>query len=498
MRTILTNYIRAGYPGIYLVSHEESRVEAELKAIPEVLKYRLYAWSATEGLVDTGDGNTKPANDPLEAIQAISELPENTLVLLRDLHMFWQDPNPVLIRAVKDALAGGKTKGKVLIVLGCRQVLPPELEREFVMVDFSLPDKEALGTVLDGICLSAKLKKPTDDEWEQILDAASGLTCAEAENAFALSVVASKAVRAVNVATEKAQTVKRNGLLELVEVNESLNDIGGLDVLKDWLRKRRNAFSTRAQQYGLPSPKGLLIVGIPGTGKSLTAKATASVFGRPLLKLDAGKLYGSLVGQSEQNLRTVIQTAEAIAPCVLWVDELEKGLAGSKSSGSTDGGTSARVLGSLLSWLQEKRSPVFVVATANDVTQLPPELLRKGRLDELFWVDLPNQSERETIWGIQILKYGRKSDRYDVAALAKASEGLTGSEIEQVVIDSLYRAFAETREPGMLDMTLALEETVPLSKLMAEQIVGLRKWAQGRCRYATSRTVERTGRKIAA
>ena len=498
MRTILTNYIRAGYPGIYLVSHEESRVEAELKAITEALKYRLYAWSATEGLVDTADGSSRPAQDPLEALQAIGELPENTLVLMRDLHMFWQDPNPVFIRAVKDTLAEGKTKGKVLIVLGCRQVLPPELEREFVIMNFSLPDKQALGTVLDGICQSARLKKPTEDEREQILDAASGLTCAEAENAFALSVVGSKAVIAVNVATEKAQTVKRNGLLELVEVQESLDDIGGLDVLKDWLLKRRDAFSTRAQQYGLPAPKGLLIVGIPGTGKSLTAKATASVFGRPLLKLDAGKLYGSLVGQSEQNLRTVIETAEAIAPCVLWVDELEKGLAGSKSSGSTDGGNSSRVLGSLLSWLQEKKTPVFVVATANDVTQLPPELLRKGRLDEMFWVDLPNQQEREIIWGIQIAKYDRKAERYDVAALAKASEGLTGSEIEQVVIDSLFRAFAESREPGMLDMTLALEETVPLSKLMAEQIVGLRKWAAGRCRYATSRTVERTGRKIAA
>ena len=426
MKTKLTNYIRAGYPGIYLVSNEESRVEAELKAIAKALKYSLYAWSATEGLTDTQDGSSRAAQDPLEAIQAIGELPDNSLILLRDLHMFLQDNNPVLVRALKDALTVGKTKGKVLIVLGCRQVLPPELEREFVLMDFSLPDRDTLGTVLDQICQSAKLKPPKDDPREQILDAASGLTCAEAENAFALSIVENKAVTALNVAQEKAQTVRKNGLLELVEVREGLADIGGLDCLKDWLVKRRDAFSKRAQQYGLPSPKGLLIVGIPGTGKSLTAKATASVFGRPLLKLDAGKLYGSLVGQSEQNLRTVIQTAEAIAPCVLWVDEIEKGLAGSKSSGSTDGGTSARVLGSLLSWLQEKRSPVFVVATANDVTQLPPELLRKGRLDEMFWVDLPNQQERETIWGIQILRYGRKPDQYDIKALATASEGMTG------------------------------------------------------------------------
>ncbi|MEI6166509.1 MAG: AAA family ATPase [bacterium] len=498
MKTKITNYVRAGYPGLYLVSHEESRVEAELRAIAATLQYRLYAWSTTEGLTDTGDGSVRAATDPLEALQAISELPDNALILMRDLHMFLADNNPVLVRALKDALAAGKTKGKVLIILGCRSVLPPELEREFTVLDFSLPDKAALGAVLDGICQSAKLKKPAGDERDQILDAASGLTTVEAENAFALSVVTAKTIHAGLVATEKASTVKRNGLLELVEVREGLKDIGGLDQLKDWLVKRRDAFSAKATAYGLPSPKGLLIVGIPGTGKSLTAKATASVFGRPLLKLDAGKLYGSLVGQSEQNLRSVIQTAEAIAPCVLWVDEIEKGLAGSKSSGSTDGGTSARVLGSLLSWLQEKRSQVFVVATANDVTQLPPELLRKGRLDEMFFVDLPNQAERETIWGIQIAKYGRKADQYDTGALAMASEGYTGSEIEQAVVDSLYGAFAESREPGMLDISKALGETVPLSKLMAEQITGLRRWASGRCRMATSPVRETRGRKIAA
>jgi SpoVK/Ycf46/Vps4 family AAA+-type ATPase len=498
MKTKITNYVRAGYPGLYLVSHEESRVEAELRAVAQDTKYRLYAWSTTEGLTDTADGSVRAASDPLEALQAIGELPDNTLVLLRDLHLFLADNNPVLVRALKDALAVGKTKGKVLIILGCRSVLPPELEREFTVLDFSLPDKAALSTVLDGICQSAKLKRPAGDERDQILDAASGLTTTEAENAFALSVVTAKTIRAGLVATEKASTVKRNGLLELVEVREGLEDIGGLDCLKDWLVKRRDAFSAKAQQYGLPSPKGLLIVGIPGTGKSLTAKATASVFGRPLLKLDAGKLYGSLVGQSEQNLRSVIQTAEAIAPCVLWVDEIEKGLSGSKSSGSTDGGTSARVLGSLLSWLQEKRSQVFVVATANDVTQLPPELLRKGRLDEMFFVDLPNQQERETIWAIQITKYDRKPEQYDTAALSMASEGFTGSEIEQAVIDSLYGAFAESREPGMLDITLAVSATVPLSKLMAEQITGLRRWAQGRCRMATSLVRETKGRKIAA
>jgi len=497
MRNRISNYIRSGHAGLYLVSHEEARVEAELKNVADKLKRPLYAWSATTGLVDTADGASKGGNDPLEAITAIGELPDDTLVLLRDFHMFLQDGNPVLIRAIKDALAVGKTKGRTMVILGCRQVLPPELEREFVLLDFSLPGKDQLGIVLDGISDSAKLKKTKGDERDQILDAATGMTSVEAENGFALSVVEVKKITPAVVAREKAATVKKSGILEVVTVRETLDDIGGLDVLKTWLLRRKDAFSQRAKEYGLPSPKGLLIVGIPGTGKSLTAKATASVFGRPLLKLDAGKLYGSLVGQSEGNLRSVIQTCEAVAPCVLWLDEIEKGLAGSKSSGSTDGGTSSRVFGSFISWMQEKTAPVFVVATANDVTQLPPELLRKGRWDDLMFVDLPNEQEREAIWKIQIQRHGRDWSHYDTLALAKASAGFTGAEIEQAVIDSMYVAFACDREPGMPDLQQAMADTVPLSRLMAEQIAGLKKWAVGRCRMATSAAEEARGRKIA-
>jgi len=333
---------------------------------------------------------------------------------------------------------------------------------------------------------------------DKVLDAACGLTTIEAENAFALSVVEFKSVDPVIVAREKAEAVKKNGLLELVEARESLDSIGGLDVLKDWLLKRRNAFGRRAIEYGLPTLKGLLILGIPGTGKSLTAKATAKVFGVPLLKLDAGRIFAGLVGQSESNLRSVVQTAEAIAPCCLWIDEIEKGFAGSKSSGATDGGTSSRVFGSFISWMQEKKAPVFVVATANDVSQLPPEMLRKGRFDELFFVDLPNQAEREAIWEIQITRHGRDPKEFDTVQLAKATEGLTGSEIENVFIDALYLGFDGEREPTDLDIARILTEFVPLSKLMAEQISGLRNWSKGRARLATSQTSERRLRRIAA
>jgi len=496
MRTQIMNYIRAGYPGIYIVSSEETRIEGEIKSVAQELSYGLFAWSITEGLVDTADGKDQEGQDPQEMLLKVLELPENTIVLLRDFHLFMENPNPVLFRTLKDVLRVGKTKGKTLIVLACRQVLPPELERDFVVVEFALPGRAELGVVLDNIAESARKAKPKGEKREHLLDSACGLTSTEAENAYALSLIESGELCAAVAAREKALAVKKNGLLEIHAMSKSLDDIGGLDMLKGWLRQRKDAFGPKAREYGLPSPKGLLIIGIPGTGKSLTAKATASVFQRPLLKLDAGRLFGGLVGQSEGNLRSAIQTAEAIAPSVLWIDEIEKGFAGSKSSGSSDGGTSSRVFGAFVSWMQERTAPVFVVATANDVTQLPPEFLRKGRWDEQFFVDLPNREEREAIWRIQIAKYGRKPERFDVAQLAKSTDGLTGAEIEQAFVDALYAAFSTGKEPTDAQITKVLEDTVPLSKLMGEQIATLRKWAKGRARPATTPEQERTGRKI--
>ena len=432
MKTKIANYIRSGHPGIAIASHEEARVEAELKTIAAELGRPLHAWSATRGLVDTADGSGGSAVEPLEALAALDALPEDALVLFADLHLFLQDGNPILLRALKDALVASKAAGRCLVLLGCRLPLPPELEREFAVVDFGLPDKDALGVVLDNLSRSAGLEPPTGDPRERVLDSATGMTCAEAENAFALAVVETRAVDPAVVAREKAQTVKRNGVLEVVPVKETLDDIGGLDVLKNWLVQRRDAFGRRAADYGLPPPRGLLIVGVPGTGKSLAAKATASVFGRPLLKLDAGRLFGSFI-----------------------------------------------------SWMQDKTAPVFVVATANDIAQLPPELLRKGRWDDLFFVDLPGDAERRKIWEIQIRKRGRDPASFDLRELVEMSAGCTGAEIEQAFVDALYAAFANGREPDTGHVCRAAAESVPLSKLMAEQIEALRKWARGRCRMAT-------------
>jgi SpoVK/Ycf46/Vps4 family AAA+-type ATPase len=503
MQNQLITYLRAGYPGLAVISSEEARAEAEIASVCATLERRLHAWSSTEGLVDTQEGRATPCADPLEVFQLMDRLfatdSPRHVVLLRDLQLHLDQTDPMLVRRIKDILRVAKANGHSIILLGCRLKLPAELEREVTHVDFNLPDATQLGVVLDGILTSAQLTVPNESIREEALQSALGLTTTEAENAFALSVVETSGINPGIVAREKARALKRNGLVEVVEATTRLADIGGLDQLKEWLERRGGAFSTSAIAYGLPAPKGLLIVGIPGTGKSLTAKATASAFGLPLLRLDMGRVFGGIVGQSEANLRSVIQTAEAIAPCVLWIDEIEKGFSGSQSSGSTDGGTSSRVFGSFLSWMQEKDKPVFVVATANDVSKLPPEFLRKGRFDELFFVDLPDADERAQIWDIVIKRHARNPFDYDTVVLARASEQFTGAEIEAVFIDAMHEAFADGREPEPIDIVTAMTNTVPLAQLMDGQIATLRHWAKGRAREAASRTNKphRHSRRIA-
>jgi len=488
MKTELTTYLRAGYPGLCIVTAEEARAEAVVHAACAELERKLHAWSSTEGLVELPEGRANPCPDPLDALVLAERLlgdeePQH-VILMRDLQLHLEAGDPLLVRRLRDTLRTAKVRGHALILLGCRLALPPELEHEFTTVDFGLPGPERLAGVLGEILRSAGRPEPDPEIREAAFRNAAGLTTVEAENVFALSLVRRGDIDPALIAAEKARTLKRSGLLEVVESHEGLGDIGGLEVLKGWLRTRANSFGEAAAAYGLPTPRGLLIVGIPGTGKSLTAKATASAFGLPLLRLDIGRVFGGIVGQSEANLRTVTRTAEAVAPCVLWIDEIEKGFSGTRSSGSTDGGTSARVFGSFLSWMQEKTAPVFVVATANDVTALPPEFLRKGRFDEMFFVDLPDARERAAIWQIVIARHGRAAADYDPDALARACEQFTGAEIEAVFRDALYEAFSNEREPVPADILGALGRTVPLARLMDGQIAALRQWARGRARIA--------------
>jgi hypothetical protein len=487
MKDPLIRYARAGYAGLFCCTTEEVRAEAEVKAAAEALGRPLHAWSLTTGFVDTSSGSVRTCPDPLAALEAVEAIEGDCLVLLRDFAALLEDRDPVLVRKLRDTLRHAKASGKLLLLLGVWKPLPPELERELTRLDLALPGPDLLGELLDQLLANAGIAPPPPEIREAVIRAATGLTTMEAENAFALSLIESGTIQPSLVAREKAHALKSGGLLEVIETTASLDAIGGLEILKAWLIQRGEAFTERARTYGLPVPKGMLVLGVPGTGKSLTAKATASVFGVPLLKLDAGRLFGGLVGQSEANVRSVIQTAEAISPCVLWIDEIEKGFGGAGGScGSTDGGTSARVFGTMLNWLQDKTAPVFVVATANDVSKLPPEMLRKGRWDELWFVDLPDTRERTAIWDLVIAKYGREVTTYDPVVLARASELHTGAEIEAAFVEALHRGFAEDREPGELDLGEVLNESVPLAVSMSESIERLRHWAKGRARHASA------------
>ncbi len=489
MHDKLTCYIRAGFAGLYLVTPEEIRAEAELQAAADELGWTLFCWSITSGLINPADGKVTDLPDPVEAVREIENLPEQSLLILKDYHQFLGDAtqpaSPLVTRTLKETVRRARAGARALIITAPVLQLPPELDKEFTVITADLPDQQQLREVAVNIARSGDIEV-SDDMLDRAAEAARGLTVNEAEDIMALSVVSSGGLDPVLIAREKALTVKKNGILEIIDSQVTADSIGGLEALKGWLFKRRHAFTREAAEFGLPVPKGVLILGIPGTGKSLTAKAASSILERPILRLDAGRLFAGIVGESEANLRRAVQTAEAIAPCVLWIDEIEKGMSGSRSSASTDGGTSARVFGSFISWMQEKTSPVFVVATANDISGLPPELLRKGRFDELFFVDLPDETEREAIWRIHIAARGRNPDQLDVNAFVKLSDGFTGSEIEQAVIDALFDCFDAGTELDNNALTGAVDRTVPLSVTMAEQIKALRQWAKQRARAAST------------
>jgi SpoVK/Ycf46/Vps4 family AAA+-type ATPase len=371
------------------------------------------------------------------------------------------------------------------------------MEKEISVLDFCLPTQDEVTGLLDELIssLSPENVKLTPDEKSTLARAALGLTMQEAENAFCRAIVNLKGIdiSAISIIhEEKNQVVKKTGVLEFVKTDLGIDDIGGLDNLKNWLLKRNNSWTEKAQAYNLPAPKGVLITGVPGCGKSLTAKAMSAIWGLPLLKLDMGKIFGGIVGSSEENMRKAIETAEAVSPSILWVDEIEKGFVGMKSGG--DSGTSARVFGTFLTWLQEKTKPVFVIATANDISALPPELLRKGRFDEIFFVDLPTFKEREKIFNLHINKRLKKTSiAHEITAsdeicreMAALSEGYVGAEIEQITISAMYEAFYADRGLKKEDLVKSIKETVPLSSTQREQILELRAWAQNRAVLATA------------
>ena len=487
--------IRAKYPILYVVSWEERRVEEALTVICQDLKRSFHTWSVTKGMnppVPRPAGSPKSTSLPgeLEVLANVHEAPERSVFLLKDFHPYMKDYR--VIRMLRDLAARARSRSQTIILLSPTLVLPPDLQKEITVLEFPLPVASEISTTLDRV-ISAVKGNPSvsthieDADRERLVKSAQGLTMDEIESVFARSLVEKKRFDVEAVLEEKKQIIRKSGLLEYYAPDSGIKDVGGLELLKEWLDKRTKTFTDKARDFGIPAPKGILLLGVQGCGKSLVAKAVAAHWNLPLLKLDVGRIFGSLVGQSEENIRKAISTAESVAPCVLWADELEKGFAGVGGSGTSDSGTTARVFATFLTWMSEKTAPVFLLATANDVSALPPEMLRKGRFDEIFFVDLPDKEEREQIFEIHLTKRKRDVKKFKLKELSTATEGFSGAEIEQVIVGSLYVAFDAGRELMQKDLIAEAKAVVPLSVMMREEIDELRSWAEMRTRPASKR-----------
>lgn len=489
----LETLIRARYPIVYVVSWEEKRVEDALRAIARERGKKLHVWTITQGFATSASQRDNATRDPLAALDHVVRSPDQAIFLLKDFHAFIGDFN--VTRRLRDLTLALKNSFKNLIILSPLLKLPAELEKEVTVLDYGLPTFDELARLFDDIVRSVRDAPGLEvdlppERREQVLKAAQGLTAMEAENVFAKSLVEKRTFDVDVVLSEKEQIIRKSGILEYYAASEAFSGVGGLNLLKDWMEKRTASFTDKAREFGLPEPKGILLIGVQGCGKSLSAKAIGALWKLPLLRLDIGKVFAGLVGASEENMRKAIRVAESVAPCVLWLDEIEKGLSGMQSSGSSDGGTTARVFSTFLTWLQEKTVPVFVVSTANQVEALPPELLRKGRFDEIFFIDLPARSEREEILRIHLRKRRRDPEAFDIAGLAGATPGFSGAEIEQLVVEALYDAFDADRDLNSEDILRATRTTVPLSMTMREKIAYLREWASTRARMASDARVE--------
>ena len=485
--------IRAKYPILNIISWEEKRVEDAVRKICTNLNRTLHTWSLTQGLrppLNRPGAQQKASGLPpeLEALALIHEAPEFTVFLLKDFHPYMKDSR--VIRLMRDLASRLRGKAQTLILMSPAMSLPTELEKDISVIDFGLPERAEIEAVLDKVIASVKDNPQVDSELkpevrELIVKSSQGLTIDEIESVFARSLVEKKKLDVDAVLEEKKQIVRKSGILEYYPADNQLTDVGGMELLKEWLEQRKNSFTDKAKQFGLPVPKGILLLGVQGCGKSLLAKAVAANWQLPMLKMDVGRIFGSLVGQSEENIRRAIKVAESLAPCVLWADELEKGFAGVGGSGVSDSGTTARVFATFLTWMQEKTKPVFLIATANDVTALPPEMLRKGRFDEIFFVDLPDGDERDQIFAIHLRKRKRDAAKFDLKKLSKATLGYSGAEIEQVVVGGLFRAFDKGKELTTADLINEAKAIVPLSVMMREDIDELREWAKLRTRPAS-------------
>ena len=513
----IANLCRARFPMLYITTWEEERALKTLYRLVKDVEFikterTLFVWRITTGIekieneldIAAGGKSEADTSDPLKALEFIQKYDKPALLVLLDFHVYFDQrkPEAKVIRKTRDTvniLKGGVVP-KNVILLAPRLMLPNELQKDITIVDFDLPDyrdiEKSLQRIIRDNMSNTKIRfNLNEGSIEELAKAAQGLTLQEAENAFARAIVERGCLDENSrdiIVEEKRQIIKKTGGLEFVKSSLNLDDVGGLGNLKKWLIKRNKSWQGRAAAYHLPAPKGILITGVPGCGKSLTAKAISAIWKLPLLRMDVGKIFSGIVGSSEENMRHAIKTAEATAPSILWIDEIEKGFSG--VGASNDSGTSTRVFGTFLTWMQEKKESVFVVATANNIHALPSEMLRKGRFDEIFFVDLPTLSEREAIFKVH-LKNRLQSEEVrgdfewseeSLLHLAAKTEGFVGAEIENIVINGLFEAFCEDRPIRMEDFDKAIDNTVPLVVTQAEQISSIREWANVRAVAATA------------
>lgn len=489
----LAIYLRARDTLIVLVTIEEERALAAVAQVCQRLSRPGLSWDVADGFAPLRDAGgkllstTKPptAKDPNTALEQIEKLDGDAVVVLADFHDCWD--MPVVRRKLRNVARRLRFTHKSIVVVTPTRKIPAELRDDAVVVDLPLPDTDEIRAVMEKVTQAPGVRvNLTPDGWRRLAQAGLGMTAGQVSRLIAETVVRDRTLddRHIDAVTaQKQEVIRESEALEFYPVNETLDDVGGLEVLKKWLGLRERAFSQAAQDYGLPAPKGIALIGIPGTGKSLTAKLIGGMWRLPLLRLDVGALFGSLVGEAEERTRSALRLAETVAPCVVWIDEMEKALA----HGGGDSGTSTRVFGNILTWMQEKTAPCFVVGTANDVASLPPEVLRKGRFDEIFFLDLPIEEERAEIIRVHLTKRRRLPEDFDVAALAAKSEGYVGAEIEQAILDAMHVGFDDgQREFSTADILDALERQVPLSVAQRETIENLRLWLrEGRAQSAS-------------
>lgn len=484
---------------IWIVSREEARIEQYVFEAAAAAKYIARCWDCVQGVTDI-NGKPERIGDPDAAnmILAITERgkaesnKERNVWIMRDLPPWLNGPIGInTVRALRNfaRIADPRDSAQTIVVISPTGDVPPELSNHATVIEWPMPDRDEIMELVDALIEEYGLKDVVKNGMrDAAADAAVGLSYEEAQACYSRSIVQQKTINPALVAKEKKRVIARERILEWYDpIPAGLDAVGGLENLKVWLKGRASAYSAKAREYGLPRPKGTFLVGISGCGKSLTAKAIATAWDCPLIRVDLGALKSKYVGESEANLRKAFAIIEALGFCVVWFDEVEKALQGA-TSGSADGGVSADAMGAVLTWMQERKSDAFVIMTANDITQLPPEFLRKGRFDEVWWIDLPNVVERTEVLNAALRQHGRVDviGKTGLAEVAKATDGFTGSEIAAIVPDALFKAFADdAREITTEDLLAAANNVVPLSKTAAEKIDGMRRWAQGRARFAS-------------